>query len=236
MDKDKIIGIIGAMDEEVDELKEIMECHNTTDQAGLTFYTGLLHGEKVVVVRCGIGKVNAAICTQVLIDQYDVNVIVNVGVAGALHKTLDIGDIVISSDAVYHDFDTTAFGHKKGIIPRMDESFFKADEEMIKLAKEAGENLPSNPNIFVQRIVSGDQFVASKELKEEIIKEFDAYCTEMEGAAIAHTCYLNQIPFVIIRAISDKADHSAEINFNEFVIKAAKNSSLMIQNILQNLK
>lgn len=236
MSEHKIIGIIGAMEEEVEELKSIMALENTIDKAGLTFYTGRIHEVKVVVVRCGIGKVNAAICTQVLIDHFDVTTIINVGVAGAVHSDLDIGDIVISSDAVYHDFDVTAFGHKKGYIPRMEESYFKADEAMITLAKEAGEALPNAPKIFIERVVTGDQFVASHAVKLDIAKDFGAYCTEMEGAAIAHTCVLNKIPFVVIRSISDKADHSADMNFNEFVLKAAKNASLMIQSMLKQYR
>lgn len=230
----KRIGIIGAMDEEVAELREIMNIDKETDLAGLTFYEGTLSEKNIVVVRCGIGKVNAAICTQVLIDKFDVTSVINVGVAGALHSDLDIADIVISSDAVYHDFDTTVFGQRKGEIPRMENSFFEADEALIQLAKKAGEALGEH-KIFVQRIVSGDQFVASGDVKKEIVEEFGAYCTEMEGAAIAHTCCLNKVPYVVIRAISDKADHSADMNFNEFVLKAAKNSSLMIQNMLKEM-
>lgn len=230
----EVIGIIGAMDEEVEELKQLMSIDKTEEKANLTFYVGTLHEKNIVVVRCGIGKVNAAICTQILIDQYDVDAIINVGVAGAIHKDLDIGDIVISSDAVYHDFDVTAFGHKKGFIPRMDNSYFKADAELIIEAKDAVATLPDQPKAFISRIVSGDQFVASQEVKQEIGTYFDAYCTEMEGAAIAHTCELNEKPFVVIRAISDKADHSAEMNFDEFVLKAAKNASLIIQSMLKS--
>lgn len=232
---EEVIGIIGAMDEEVDELKDIMEIQETYNQAGLVFIKGLLKGKEVVVVRCGIGKVNAAICTQILIDRFDVSSIINVGVAGALHTDLDIADIVISSDAVYHDFDTTAFGDELGVIPRMDESFFKADEKLIEIAKKAGEALTGQHKIFVQRIVSGDQFVASQDIKKRIVDQFNAYCTEMEGAAIAHVCFLNNIPYVIIRSISDKADHSAEVNFNEFVMQAAKSSSSMIQTMLAHM-
>lgn len=235
MNKEKVIGIIGAMDEEVIELKEIMTITKKDQQAGLEFFKGQLAGKEIVVVRCGIGKVNAAICTQLLIDKYNVDAVVNVGVAGALHGDLDIADIVISSDAVYHDFDTTVFGHRKGVIPRMDNSYFAADQHLIELAKKAGENLEGNHKVFIQRVVSGDQFVCSGDVKKEIVEEFGAYCTEMEGAAIAHTCYLNEIPYVVIRAISDKADDSADMNFNEFVLKAAKNSSIMIQQMMKEL-
>lgn len=231
----KRVGIIGAMEEEVISLKRKMTVQNTKDIAGMTFYEGTLSETKVIVVRCGIGKVNAAICTQVLIDKFDVNYIINTGVAGGLYPDINIGDIVISSDTVEHDMDTTAFGDERGVIPRMDTSFFKADDKLVEIAKEAALKVQGDHKVYIGRVASGDQFISSMQVKEDIYSTFTAYCAEMEGAAIAHTCYLNQIPFVIIRAISDKADQSADVNFEEFVNEAAKNASKMIEAIVSNL-
>lgn len=230
-----IIGIIGAMDEEVEELKHIMDGDEIITKAGLDFHIGSIDNKKIIVVRSGIGKVNAAVCTQILIDSFGVQCVINIGVAGAVSHELDLGDIVISTDAVYHDFDVTSFGYDKGIIPRMEESYFKADENLVRLAKKAGDNLNVDNNIFVERIVSGDQFVADLAVKNQIKDEFNGFCTEMEGTAIAHVCHLNKVPFVIIRSISDKADNSAEMNYNDFVLIAAKNASMMIQSMVKEI-
>lgn len=227
------IGIIGAMEEEVLALKEKLVIKEIRSIASLEFYIGTLSSKEVVLVRAGIGKVNAAICAQLLIDCFHVDVIINTGVAGALSDELEIGDIVISSDAVQHDMDATGFGYDRGIIPRMEESFFKADKKMIHIAEKASEVLSININVYTKRIVSGDQFISDPIAKKELVKLFDGFCTEMEGAAIAQVCYVNKIPFVIIRSISDKADDSAEINFSKFTIMAAANSCKMIEKILE---
>lgn len=229
------VGIIGAMEEEVISIKRHMNVENTVAIAGMEFCVGTLKEKNVVVVKCGIGKVNAAICTQILIDKFSANCIINTGVAGGLYPEINIGDIVISSDTVQHDMDTTAFGDPKGVIPRMDNSFFEADDKLIELAKEAAENVKGEHKVYIGRIASGDQFVSSMQVKEDIYSTFTAYCAEMEGAAIAHTCYLNHVPFVVIRAISDKADQSAEVNFDEFVHVAAKNASKMIEAIIERI-
>lgn len=230
-----MVGIIGAMEEEVLSLKDKMVVNEVKTIASLEFNIGTLHEKSVVVVRCGIGKVNAAICTQILIDHFNVGTIINTGVAGALSSQLDIGDIVISSDAIQHDVDATGFGYKLGDIPRMEESFFKADEKLIQLAKEAGHVLAKETNIFINRIVSGDQFISDQKKKNHLVENFQGFCTEMEGAAIAHVCYLNKVPFLIIRSISDRADDSAEVNFAEFTQIAASNSSKMIEEIISNM-
>ena len=235
------IGIIGAMEEEVISLKRKMEEGDTKEiqakeMAGMSFFIGKIENTEVVVVRCGIGKVNAAICTQVLIDQFEVEKVINIGVAGGLHPDIEIGDIVISSDTVEHDMDVTAFGHEKGMIPRMDRSFFEADNRLVEIAKEAAKDLKGTFNVFTGRIASGDQFVSSMEVKDLIYSTFSAYCAEMEGAAIAHTCYLNKVPFVVIRSISDKADQSAEVNFDEFVHLAARNATTMIETMIKKIE
>lgn len=214
------LGIIGAMQEEVETLLERMENQQSRSIAGSIFYEGTLSGLKVVVVQCGIGKVNAAICTQILCDCYQVTHIVNTGIAGSLCAQLDIGDLVVSRDAMYHDFDCNAFGYPHGKVPGMDVVAFPADICMMELAYAAAEQVNAG-HTQIGRVASGDQFVASPELKNKIIAVTGALCTEMEGAAIAQTAYRNGIPFVILRAISDKADNSADMDYPTFEKLAA---------------
>jgi len=230
----KTIGIIGAMDEEVAFIKGVAEIISAKNIIGLDFYVGKYGSNSVVIVKCGIGKVNAAACTQVLIDHFAVDCVINVGVAGAIYKELKIGDVVISSDTVQHDMDATSFGDPIGMIPRMKESLFKADDSLIALAKDAGSLLEGH-NVYVGRVASGDQFVSSMEKKEFIWNTFKGYCVEMEGASIAQVCYLNKIPFVIVRSISDNADGEANISFSEFVGTAVKNSSVILQELIKNI-
>ena len=229
------IAIIGAMDEEVSILKDIMNIKETIEKASLKFYIGSLEGKEVVLVKCGIGKVNAALCAQILISEFNVDAIVNTGVAGALHDELDVYDIVISTDAIQHDFDTTVFGDKKGMIPRMDNSIFVADEKLINAAYESSKEEVKTHKVVKGRVLSGDIFISSKELKDELVREFAGYCGEMEGAAIAHVCYVNETPFVIIRAMSDKADGSADVTYEEFVGQAAHNSKDIVLRMLRNI-
>ena len=209
------LGIIGAMAVEVAALKEKMENMTVTVRTGMEFYDGILEGLPAVVVQCGVGKVNAAMCAQILCDCFGVTHLVNTGIAGSLCADLDIGDLVVSRDAMYHDFDCVHFGYPYGQVPGMDTVTFAADETMIAYALKAAEAV--NPgHVKTGRIASGDQFVAVKELKEKIIANTRGLCTEMEGAAIAQTAYRNGIPFVILRAISDKADDSAEMDYPTF--------------------
>ena len=209
------LGIIGAMDIEVATLKEKMEQVQVATHAGSTYYDGVLEGTPAVVVQCGVGKVNAALCAQVLCSVYGVTHIVNTGIAGSLSAQLDIGDLVVSQDAMYHDFDCVHFGYEMGRVPGMDVTAFPADEKLMELAYAAAETV--NPgHSKIGRIASGDLFVAAKAAKEAIIEKTGALCTEMEGAAIAHTAYRNGVPFVILRAISDKADDSAEMDYPTF--------------------
>ena len=209
------LGIIGAMREEVETLVEKLTEVSTQVHAWSTYYEGKLEGLDVVVVQCGVGKVNAAMCAQILCSCYGVTHLVNTGIAGSLCAELDIGDLVVSRDAMYHDFDCNAFGYPSGKVPGMDVIAFPADEKLMASAFAAAEAV--NPgHTKLGRVASGDQFVASKELKEKIISLTQALCTEMEGAAIAQTAYRNGIPFVILRAISDKADDSADMDYPTF--------------------
>ncbi len=230
----KTIGIIGAMDEEIAFIKSISEIISAKNILGLDFFVGKYGSNSVVIVKSGIGKVNAAACAQVLIDHFAVDCVINVGVAGAIYKELKIGDVVISTDTVQHDMDVSALGDPIGTIPRLEESFFKADEELIALAEEVGEYLEGH-NVYKGRIASGDQFISSVEKKNFIWNNFKAYCAEMEGAAIAHVCYLNRIPFVVIRSISDNADGDAEMSYNEFTKVAAQNSSVILEEMLKRI-
>lgn len=231
MDK---IGIIGAMDEEIEILKREMYIVDIQKIAGMEFFSGNLYNNNIILVRCGIGKVNAAMCTQILISNFNVTHIINTGVAGAIQDDLNVGDIVISTDVIEHDFDATNFGYKLGEIPRLDTYIFPADKSLIDIAIQASNHEDIKHKATKGRILSGDVFVASPEKKDHLWKNFEGYCTEMEGAAIGHACYLNKIPFVIIRAISDKADGTAHINFSEFLHEAAKNSSNIVKYILKN--
>ena len=209
------LGIIGAMEQEVETLLEQMENKTAFAKAGSAFYEGKLAGLDAVVVQCGIGKVNAALCVQILCDCFGVTHVVNTGIAGSLSADLDIGDLVISRDAMYHDFDCVHFGYPMGKVPGMDVVAFPADETLADLAYAAAEEV--NPGHTRRgRVASGDCFVADKAVKDRIIEINGALCTEMEGAAIAQTAYRNGVPFVIIRAISDKADDSAEMDYPTF--------------------
>ena len=229
------IGIIGAMEEEVAVLKQEMNIEETVDYASMRFCKGTLCGINVVIVRSGIGKVNAAICAQVLVDRFNVDILINTGIAGSLDAAIDIGVMVISTDLVEHDMDATIFGDPLGQVPRMDTFSFPAAASLIEKAVAANEE--ANPDIktFTGRIVSGDQFVSAAEVKEKLVKNFGGKCTEMEGAAIAHAAYLNKISCVIIRAISDKADNSATMDYPTFEKKAIEHSVRLVRNLLSRI-
>lgn len=219
----KTIGIIGAMEEEIENIKPYIDIISTKNIVGLDFYMGKMGGNNVVLVRSGIGKVNAAVCSQVLIDLYAVDYIINVGVAGAINKDLKIGDVVIATDTMHHDMDTTYFGDDIGIIPRMEESAFKADNELIEIALKSSYDVLENNNVVTGRIVSGDQFLCDIEKKNKIWSHFKASCVDMESAAIGQACYLNKIPFCIIRSISDNSDEDNQYEnfFRDSAIKAS---------------
>lgn len=231
----KKIGIIGAMELEVETLKSEMNVTKVVKKAGMEFFEGTLNGANVVVVRSGIGKVNAALCTQILADLFEVTHIINTGVAGSLNAALDIGDILISKDAIHHDMDVTIFGYPLGEVPQLGTREFPADENLIQLAKKACETAIPDVKSAIGRVVSGDQFISTKEVKEHLIETFQGDCAEMEGASIAHGAYLNNIPFVIIRAISDKADDSAEMDYPTFEREAAKHSAKLVEDLVARI-
>ena len=232
----KLIGIIGAMEVEVASLKEMMTDVTIRTKASMEFNHGYLNGKEVVVVRSGIGKVNAGICTQILVDDYGVDCVINTGIAGSLRNEINIGDIVISTDTVQHDMDATGFGYKPGVIPRMETSCFKADPDLVAAAKEACAKAVPEVRAFTGRVVSGDQFISDRAVKNRISQQFGGMCTEMEGAAIAQAAYLNKIPFVVLRAISDKADDSAVVDYPAFEKQAIRHSVALVENFISRVK
>ena len=228
------LGIIGAMQIEVAMLKENMKNKTVTTRAGMEFCEGELEGLAAVVVQSGIGKVNAALCVQILIDCFGVTHVVNTGIAGSLCNDLDIADLVVSKDAIYHDFDLRFWGRPIGQVPGFDVTAFPADEKMIALAYAAAESVNAG-HTKIGRVASGDQFICSKEQKDKIIADTQGICAEMEGTAIAQAAYRNDIPFVILRAISDKADDSAEMDYPTFEKAAAQHSAKLVEELVAEI-
>lgn len=229
------IGIIGAMSEEVSELKASLQDAKVTKIARMEFCEGSFGNTDVVVVQSGIGKVNAAACAQILINHFGVTHVMNTGVAGSLNAKIDIGDIVVSTDAMYHDVDATIFGYAKGEVPQVGTASFVADEMLRKAAVEAVKEAAPDIHVFEGRVVSGDQFISSREVKNHIRDTFQGDCTEMEGAAIAQVAYINEVPFVIIRAISDKADDSGQEAYDVFEKKAAMHCAHVVEYMISHL-
>ena len=229
------IGIIGAMEEEVAILKEKMSEVTVLEKAGMEFFKGILGGQQVVIVRSGIGKVNAGICTQILADVFQVNAVINTGIAGSLKVEINIGDIVLSTDTMQHDVDAREFGYEIGQVPRMDTRTFPADDRLRETALQVCRKVNPEIQVFEGRVASGDQFVADKETKEKIIANTQAYCTEMEGAAIGQAAYLNGIPYLVIRDISDKADDSAHMDYPAFEKEAIRHTVNLVENMMKAL-
>ena len=214
----KKVGIIGAMSVELELLKsKLGENPTVTKAGGMTFTEGKINGISVVLVQSGVGKVNAALCAQRLILKFGCTHIINTGIAGAMASGLKVLDFVASTDAVYHDMDATGFGYKKTEIPQMKCSDFPADGKMLEAARSAFKEFPAEHKLVFGRIATGDQFISDKEKKSAIQETCSPACVEMEGAAVAHACWINEIPFVIIRCMSDMADDDGEsiYSFNE---------------------
>ena len=230
----KRIGIIGAMAAEVEGLHERMTVAREVKKAGMTFYEGTLGATEIVLVQSGIGKVNAAACAQILADCFEVTHILNTGIAGSLDDAIDIGDIVVSTDALQHDMDATPFGYEAGQVPGLSVMAFPADEAFRAMAVEAVRTAASDVKVFEGRVVSGDQFISSQEKKDAIKAAFGGLCTEMEGAAIAQTAWLNHIPFVILRSISDKANDDAGRAYSEIEAEAAAHCSAVTASIIEH--
>lgn len=234
-DTNEIIGIIGAMEVEVNSLKTAAGADTVTTIAGMDFCEGTLGGKRVVIVKCGMGKVNAGICAHTLINAYSCTRIINTGVAGSLDSRVGIGDIVVSTDAVQHDFDVSAIGFKKGEIPYTGLSAFPADETLRSMAVRATKETRPDINVFEGRVCSGDQFISTKEQKDVITANYDGLCCEMEGAAVAQTCYLNKVPFVVIRAISDSPTETEIIDYKTFEPMAAKMCAEIVEHMMKSM-
>jgi adenosylhomocysteine nucleosidase len=228
------IGIIGAMDVEVQELISSMENITEKNISSSVYYEGKLQNKNIVAAKCGVGKVHAAVCAQTMILKYKPNIIINTGVAGSLNSKLDIGDLVISDNVVQHDMDTSGLGDPIGFISGMNLVYIPCSKNLVKKLESSAKTIEGT-NAFVGTIASGDQFICSQEKKDYIVKHFNALCTEMEGAAIGQVCYLNNTDFCIIRAISDKADGSAHMDFPSFIKIATRKSTQMINTFLKDL-
>lgn len=228
------IALIGAMNEEIELLVSHMTDVRETIKAGITFREGTYFDKQVVVCRTGVGKVNAAVTTQILIDSFGVEAVIFTGVAGALDPELNIGDLVISSECMQHDMDVTALGFPRGVIPYEANSTFEADSKLVELAVASGEKLFAG-KVKKGRVLSGDQFIASREVVASLYEELGGVCVEMEGASVAQVCSMNATPYVVLRSMSDKADGSAHVNFAEFTVQASENSYKMVEDIVKHL-
>lgn len=232
----KRIGIIGAMDQEVEGLIQALENCEVKEKASMKFHSGSLYGKDTVVVKCGVGKVNASMCTQILIDDYDVSMVINTGAAGSLSKEVKIGDIVVATDAVQHDMDSVDFGFPLGQIPFVDTLAFPANEGLASLAVDTARKIFTDISVHRGRVCSGDEFIAKHERKDWIVDHFGGLCAEMEGASMAQTAYLNGVPFLIIRAISDEADDSASVDFPTFSAKASERGIALLKAMFEQMK
>lgn len=229
------LGIIGAMEVEVATLRDQMDVERTVTRANMDFSEGVLNGCPAVVVRCGIGKVNAAACAQILADEFGVTHVVNTGVAGSLDNRIEIGDVVVSTDAVHHDMDVTGLGYALGEVPQVGIVAFPANDGMRERAVEACHQVVPEIGVFEGRVASGDQFIAERARKARIKADFDAMCCEMEGAPIAQVCWLNEIPFVIVRAISDKADGSKKVLYPIFEKRSAERCAKIVGELARRM-
>ena len=223
------LGIVGAMDSEVAHLRGELTDVEISHWANMYFFSGTLGRTFAVVVRCGVGKVNAALCVQALADRFSVTHVINTGVAGSLDGAIDIADVVVSTDAVQHDMDVTSLGYAPGQVPGLGLLAFPADPTLRKVALAAVKDAAPGARAFEGRVASGDQFVHSPSQRERISSLFHARCAEMEGAALAQACYLNGLPFVIIRAISDRADGSSNMDYPSFERAAAERCARIVE-------
>ncbi|MDO5695483.1 MAG: 5'-methylthioadenosine/adenosylhomocysteine nucleosidase [Eubacteriales bacterium] len=221
-------GIIGAMAQEVEALTEGMESVTIREIAGRKFYVGRYHGCDVVVVESGIGKVNAAVTAQILIDRFEIRSLINTGIAGALSPRVNIGDVILSTDVAQYDVDVTAFGHAPGQIPGMAMRTWTASDFLREAA--AGVQIGGG-RIYAGRIITGDRFLADDTEKRHLYQLWQADCVEMEGAAIAQTASMNNIPFLVVRSISDKADGTADMDYDRFCGIASANSLAVINHL-----
>lgn len=224
----KNIGIIGAMDLEIELLKNKTDIKRKENIAGFDFYIGFIDDKNVIITCCGVGKVNAASCTQILIDRFGVDSIINTGIAGGLHESVKICDVVISNNVTHHD---VRKAQMESFFPY--KSCFESDEELIDAASKACRlHRSENWNYHIGRIISGESFIEDSEIKRRLVRDYSPHCVEMEGSAIGHVAHINNIPFVIIRSISDNADDEATISYNAFESIAANKSAEIVLSMI----
>lgn len=228
-----MIGIIGAMASEVDGLKAIMPDASVETISTVEFYSGTINGTEVVVAQAGVGKVNASVTAQTMILRYGVNALINIGVAGGIEPSLKIGDIVVASSLVEHDMDTTAVGDEPGFITGIDKVYMDTDKDISDLIFECSENLGLHTVRGV--IATGDIFVSTDDVRDRLRSQFNAAAAEMEGGAIGHVCTMNNIPFAVLRAMSDCANDDSKVDFPTFAAEAAKKSIEIIKLFLKKV-
>lgn len=226
-----MIGIIGAMQTEVELLISKIEDANAKNISGIDFVSGKIYGKEVVVAKCGIGKVFAALCAQTMILEYGVELIINTGVGGAISDELDIGDVAVSDFVVQHDMDTTALGDPIGLISGINVVQIAADTNIVSALCEVAKS--EGARCLVGTVASGDRFISGADAKKKIRDTFGAVVCEMEGAAIGQVCYVNKVPFCVIRAVSDKADGSSGVDYMTFVASAADKNARIVLNFLK---
>ena len=225
------IGIIGAMEPEVNSLISMLSDVSVEKVSGIVLHSGRLLGKNVVIAKCGIGKVFAAMCAQTMILKYSPSLIVNTGVAGALASGLSTGDVVVADKLCQHDMDTSAIGDPKGLVSGINKIFFDADKRAVEILEKAAKELGLNS--LISTIASGDKFIASSADKSRIAEDFSASACEMEGASVAQVCYVNSTPFAVVRAISDSADGEATMDYPTFLPIAAANSTQMTLSLIK---
>ena len=237
MSEVKRIAIIGAMDSEITNFKGMIENIEEIEIANITYYKGVLCGKNAVLLKSGIGKVNAAIATTIAIERFNVEKIIFTGVAGSGNPDYDISDIVISKDLIEHDFDTSDLDGDNitVLVEGYNDNYYPADESLIELAKTSAEKVITDSKVYVDTIATGDQFVGNNEKVKQIHDKFKAGAIEMEGASVAHTALMYKIPFVVIRSLSDKADSDAEVDYPKFVIQASDNSAKIVAEMIDNM-
>ena len=230
-----MIGIIGAMDIEMKKIRSLMEESKCVTVGCMDFYEGKLHGVDVVAAVCGVGKVNAALCTQAMLLRFAPTLILNVGVGGGLLPTMRIGDIAIATAVAQHDFDISPLGDPRGQIPNLQSVDIACDEQTVQALLNAAKEL-TDVSIHTGVIATGDQFISKQAVKDDLTGHFKAIACEMEGGAIGQVCALHKVPFAVIRAISDGADDGSPIDFMTFVLQAAERSAALLLNFISQIQ
>lgn len=237
MKADATFGIIGAMESEIAQLRDALSHRETVEFSGVVFHCGLLGRRNVVLVRCGVGKVNAARCAQILIDRFNVNYLINTGIAGGVGEGLRVADVVVGTELVQYDFDVSAIGYARGNLcdatQRDALTVFRSDSALIETFRAAAESLVDPARVKTGRIATGDRFVASAAEKRALAEDFGAVAAEMEGCAVAQTAAAAGVPFIVLRAISDLADGSALESFQAFEQAAAELSAAILRKLIE---